>query len=109
MPNRKTRFQTQALSDGMSDEPNNRTRGHGLWRTGVPAASFTFAVLAAYQAAHYATAAVIMPPPGSFCGMGYCTHTIGGKEVPEWFDEYFFWPARKFDDMTGINPWAWHR
>jgi hypothetical protein len=41
--------------------------------------------------------------------MGYCTHTIGGKEVPEWVNQYVFWPAQKFDDMTGINPWAWHR
>jgi hypothetical protein len=87
----------------MSDEPK-RSRGKWLnW----PAAACAIAVMAAYQGAHYATAAISDPLPGGFCDMGYCTHKVGGKQVPEWVDEYFFWPARHFDDMIGVNPWNW--
>jgi hypothetical protein len=85
----------------MSDELK-RVDGKRLnW---VPITVFSFAVAGAYQGAHYATAAVGHTPGAC---MGYCTHKVGGKEVPAWMDEYFFWPAQRFDDAIGVNPWSW--
>jgi hypothetical protein len=88
----------------MSDELKQRP--HAKWLN-LPSAVCVIAMMGAYQGAHYATAAISDPDPVVFC-VGYCTHKIGGTQVPEWVDEYFFWPARKLDDMLGINPWGWH-
>ncbi len=55
----------------MSDEPKKRD---GKWLIWAP--PITLALLAAYQGAHYATAAVVHYP--GFCG-GCCTHKIAGK------------------------------
>jgi hypothetical protein len=78
----------------MSDEQKKLEK----WRTLVPATLFTVAMLVAYQATHYATATVFYTPLGSVC-----MHSIAGHAVPSWVDDYFFWPAKRFDKLTGLR------
>jgi hypothetical protein len=84
----------------MSHEPKKRD-----WPKWMLPACWTFAVLAAYQGSHYATAATVHYPRAC-CAC--CSHKIGGKQVPEWVDNYFFWPAQCLDDLIGVDPWRWH-
>jgi hypothetical protein len=83
----------------MSDEPKKLD-----WPKWLLPTFCTLGVLAAYQGAHYATAAVVHHP-GYCCPS--CSHEIGGKEVPQWVNAYFFWPAQRLDDLLGVNPWNW--
>jgi hypothetical protein len=66
------------------------------WLNRPRAAVFAFAALAAYQGAHYATAAVVHEP--AYC-CGSCTHQLAGKRVPQWVDDDFFWLAYRIDEL----------
>jgi hypothetical protein len=80
----------------MSDEPQEPDAKRLNW---VPASLLTFALLVAYQGAHYATSASILE------GLSCCpirAHTIGGKRVPEWV-ESFFGPAEWIDERMHLK------
>ena len=81
----------------MSDEPKKRSQ----WTLLSWPLPIALATMAAYQGAHYATAAVAYYPGA--CA-GSCTHMIGGKEVPEWIDN-LFWLANRIDGMIGVDPY----
>jgi hypothetical protein len=85
----------------MSDEPKKQD---GKWLSWGSATVFMLALRAAYQGAHYATAATVHRP--GYCCL-LCTHSIAGKEAPEWVDDCF-WLAYRIDDLTGVYPWHWH-
>jgi hypothetical protein len=82
--------------DGMKRDA--RTRSHAWWTIVL------CAVLMVYQGSHYATATVVHFP--GMC-MGCEMHGISGKPFPPLIDDYFFWPAERFDELFGIRPWDW--
>jgi hypothetical protein len=82
----------------MSDEPKRPGRKWLNWGSALVIAA------AAYQGTHYATAAINHDP--EWCCPCY-KHAIGGKEVPDWVESYFFWPAHAIDHLIGVHPWRW--
>jgi hypothetical protein len=86
----------------MSDEPKRP----GLnWLSWAAATVLVLALMPAYLWAHYATSVSVIKP-GFCCSIRTRSHEIGGKEVPDWLENYFFWPAYLIENAVPGAQWG---
>jgi len=83
----------------MSDE---RKKSSGKWIRRVLAAVIAFVC---YESVHYATSSFVSVIGADGVCRIYDEHVLGGRQLPQWAERYFFWPADRIDDLIRDRPW----
>jgi len=69
----------------------------------------TLVVFACYETVHYATYGFVTELGADHVCRVYDEHALGGKQVPQWAERYFFWPADRIDELIQIRNRPWHQ